>query len=89
MAREKLPINQLGRTAKFYRMNPESRKKHRDTNRQINMKESKIKYRSAHIKARRKLGIEGKGGPDVVKKDGRWTTEPLKINRARGGAKRA
>lgn len=91
MAREKRPIKTLGRTAKFYRKNKDAREKHRATNRQINMRPSRIKYRSAHIKARRQLGIEGKAGkngPDVVKKNGKWTTESIKINRARGGAQR-
>ena len=78
-----------GKTARFYRKNKKSRLKHnRDNNTGGKYAHTKA-YKRAHSKARRALGIMGKGGKDVVKKGGRLRgLESLKINRGRGGAKR-
>ena len=72
-----------------YRTNAKSRAKHvRDNSPGGKYAHSKA-YKRAHSKARRALGIMGKGGKDVVKKNGRLRgRESIKINRGRGGAKR-
>ncbi len=80
-----------GRTAKYYRSHPKARKKHSDDNNSgKGGKHAHTKaYKRAHSKARRALGIMGKGGKDVVKKKGRLRgRESIKINRGRGGAQR-
>ncbi len=72
-----------------YRTNAASRGKHvRDNSPGGKYAHSKA-YKRAHSKARRALGIMGKGGKDVVKKNGRLRgRESIKINRGRGGAER-
>lgn len=75
------------KTAKYYEKNPKAAEKHREYQRELNKKEEQIKYRSEHVKERRKLGIYGKGGPDVSKKkNGTFVKESPSINRARNGA---
>ena len=72
-----------------YRTNAKSRAKHvRDNSPGGKYAHSKA-YKRAHSKARRALGIMGKGGKDVVKKNGKLRgRESIKINRGRGGAQR-
>ena len=83
------PVANPGRTAKFYRKNKRSRLKHRRDNNTGGKHVKSKAYKRAHSKARRALGIMGKGGKDVVKKDGRLrSTESVKKNRGRGGAQR-
>ena len=83
------PVANPGRTARHYRSNPKSRAKHNRDNNSGGKHAHTKSYKRAHSKARRKLGIMGKGGKDVVKRNGRLTgRESLKINRGRGGAKR-
>ena len=80
-----------GKTAKYYRSHPKARKKHSDDNNsgKGGKHAHTNAYKRAHSKARRALGIMGKGGKDVVKKNGSLRgRESLKINRGRGGAKR-
>ena len=80
-----------GKTAQYYRSNPKARKKHSDDNNSgKGGKHAHTKaYKKAHSKARRSLGIMGKGGGDVVKKKGKLRgRESMKINRRRGGAQR-
>ena len=78
-----------GRTARFYRKNKRSRLKHRRDNNTGGKHVKSKAYKRAHSKARRALGIMGKGGKDVVRRKGRLRgRESLKINRGRGGAKR-
>ena len=56
-----------------YRTNAKSRAKHvRDNSPGGKYAHSKA-YKRAHSKARRKLGIMGKGGKDVVKRNGKLT----------------
>ena len=87
MARK--PVSNPGRTARFYRKNKTSRLKHRRDNNTGGKHVHTKSYKRAHSKARRALGIMGKGGKDVVKKGGALRgRESLKINRGRGGAKR-
>ena len=65
MAREKLPYNQLGRTAKFYRNNPEANEKHKASSMKAAKKPARKKKNAETRKYRRNNGLEGKGGPDV------------------------
>ena len=74
-----------GKTAKFYRENPKSRAKHNRDNNTGGKYAHTNEYKRKHQEVRRTKNIDGKGGPDVVKKNGKWTTESLKINRRRGG----
>ena len=54
----------------------------------INKRPAEKKKRALHIKIRRKMGIYGKGGPDVsTHKDGTVSKESKKTNRARRGKK--
>ena len=72
-----------------YRTNAKSRAKHVRDNSPGGKYAHTKKYKSDHSKARRALGIMGKGGKDVVKKNGRLRgRESIKINRGRGGAQR-
>ena len=72
-----------------YKTNAKSRAKHvRDNSPGGKYAHSKA-YKRARSKARRALGIMGKGGKDVVKKNGKLRgRESIKINRGRGGAQR-
>ena len=76
-----------GRTAKYYRANPEARKKHNETNKKINSTSAKKAYRRDLMKIRR----APKPGPqtDMSHKNGRVVAEGRKTNRGRGGARRA
>ena len=76
------------RTSKFYARNPKSAAKHScDNSSGCNGKYAHTKkYKRQHAKQRAKLKC--KKNQDVVKKKGKWQCESLKINRARGGAKR-
>ena len=77
-----------GKTAQHYAKNAASRAKHvRDNSPGGKYAHSKA-YKREHSRARRKAGIMGKGGPDMSRKNGKFVKENLKINRARGGAKR-
>ena len=72
-----------------YRTNKASRDKHVRDNSPGGKYAHTKSYKRAHSKARRALGIMGKGGKDVVKKNGRLRgRESIKINRGRGGAQR-
>lgn len=65
MAREKLPYDQLGTTAKYYRNNPKADEKHKSSSAKAARKPER-KRKNAETRAyRRKHGLEGKGGPDV------------------------
>ena len=72
-----------------YRTNAKSRAKHVRDNSPGGKYAHTKSYKRAHSTARRALGIMGKGGKDVVKKNGRLRgRESIKINRGRGGAQR-
>lgn len=79
----------LGKTAKYYRDNPESRKLHQETSKKAAAKPEAIKKRTEANAARKKLGIP-KGSPIDAshKKDGTIVKEHRSANRGRGGAKR-
>ena len=65
MAREKLPYNQLSRTAKFYRDKPSADIKHKKTSLKAANKPARQKKNAETRKYRRNNDLEGKGGPDV------------------------
>ena len=76
-----------GRSAKYYRSNPEARKKKNAAQRKRNKSAKNRKYRAELNKERRKRGIYGKGGPDMShKKNGRIVAESPKKNRGRQGS---
>lgn len=76
-----------GKSARYYRSNPEARKRKNAAQRKRNKTAKNRKYRSELNKERRKRGIYGKGGPDMShSKSGRLTAESPKKNRARNGA---
>lgn len=81
---------QLSDSAKHYRENPRSRAKHSRDNGKGGKYEHSKDYKRQHSKARRALGIMGKGGKDVVKgPSGKLTrTESVSTNRGRGGSQR-
>ena len=76
-----------GKTARYYRSNPEARKKHQETNKKINSTPEKREYRRQHMKIRRNMSNIS-SQEDVVKKNGKWTKQHRKQNRQDGGAKR-
>lgn len=76
----------LGRTAKYYRENPEARKVHQATSKKAAAKPEAKRKRAEANKARKELGIP-KGSPiDASHKGGKIVKEHRKQNRARGGA---
>ena len=77
----------LGRTAKFYRENPDARKKHQETSKKAAAKPEAKRKRAEANKARKELGLK-KGDPRDAshKPNGSIVSEHRKINRARGGA---
>jgi Spy/CpxP family protein refolding chaperone len=76
----------LGRTAKYYRDNPDSRKVHQETSKKAAAKPEAKRKRAEANKARKELGIP-KGSPiDASHKNGKIVKEHRKENRARGGA---
>ena len=76
-----------GKTAKYYRENPEARKKHNETNKKINDTDAKRTYRRNLMRIRRKRKVS----PHVDlshQPDGSVKPESRKTNRGRGGASR-
>lgn len=73
----------LGRTAKYYRDNPEARKKHRAYQKKYNKKKSSIKQRVADNRENRRLGTYGNyDGLDVSRRrGGKYVLESAKKNR--------
>lgn len=77
----------LGKTAKFYRDNPEARLVHQRSSKKAAAKPEARKKRAEANKARRELGIP-KGSPIDAshKKDGTIVKEHRKTNRGRNGS---
>lgn len=73
----------LGRTAKYYRDNPEARKKHRAYQKKYNKKKSSIRQRVADNRENRRFGTYGNyDGLDVSRrKGGKYVLESAKKNR--------
>lgn len=75
------------KTSKYYATHPDAAERRRESQRKINQSEERKSYRTAHQKARRDVGIDGKGGPDMSStKSGKFVKEKASINRARNGA---
>ena len=80
-------VSNPGRTARHYRKNAASRRKHvRDNSPGGKYVKSKA-YKREHQAARRKLKI--RGDQDAVRRNGKLVAGNRKANRARGGAQRA
>lgn len=76
-----------GRSARYYRSNPEARAKKNAAQRKRNKTAANRKYRSELNQARRADGNYGKGGKDYSHtKSGKLVRESPKKNRARQGA---
>lgn len=85
----------LGRTAKYYRDNPEARAKKNEYQKRYNKKPGQSQYRSSLNKINRALGTYGNGDKKDVshKKNGKTVLESQSKNRGsknnRPGDKRA
>jgi len=76
-----------GKTASFYRDNPDAYRKKLAYDTAYGKSPEKRDYRSKLKIARVKRGIDGKGGPDLSHTtSGRLVLENPKTNRARNGA---
>jgi hypothetical protein len=79
----------LSRTAKYYRDNPEARKKHRRTSAKAQKKPSAVKKRVECNAYNRKNKKSVKGDKlDCSHRGSRLTLENRSSNRARGGGQR-
>jgi len=76
-----------GKTARYYRSNPEARKKHNETNKKINDTDAKRTYRRDLMRIRR-ARKPGSQTDMSHQPDGSVKAESRKSNRGRGGAKR-
>ena len=77
------------RSAKYYRSNPEARRKKAATDKKVNARPEQRKKRSELTTERRRRGIAGKGGKDMSHtKDGRIMAEDPSKNRARNRGKK-
>ena len=84
MAPRRKPLSQLRRSARNYRLNPESRRKKNAAQRKRNKTTANKNYRAELNRARRKAGEYGKGGKDFSHtKSGRIVREDSSTNRAR------
>ena len=76
-----------GKSARYYRDNPEAREKKNAAQRKRNKTAANREYRSELNAERRKRGVYGKGGADMSHtKSGKLVPESPKKNRARNGA---
>lgn len=77
------------KSAKAYRANPESRAKKAAYDTAYQSTPKARKSRAEHVKARRKAGIYGEGGPDMSRtKTGGFVKESASRNRARNRGKK-
>jgi len=75
-----------GKTAEYYKKNPEARKKKAAYDKKYNSSTSRKKYRAELARERRARGIMGKGGKDVSHAaGGGYKLESKSKNRARNG----
>ena len=76
-----------GKSAAYYRSNPEARAVKNAAQRKRNKSKLSIQYRIDLKRERRQRGIDGKGGPDMSHdSQGNLALESPKKNRARNGA---
>lgn len=85
MASPKKKYSELSRSAKYYRDNPEARKKKAATDKKINARPEQRKKRSELAKERRKRGIDGKGGGDLSHTSKGLVRKSVKANRGSKG----
>jgi hypothetical protein len=79
----------LSRTAKYYRDNPEARKKHRKTSAKAQKKKEAVRKRVECNSFNKKNKKSKKGDKmDCSHKGSRLVLENQKANRARGGGKK-
>mgnify|MGYP003136609139 CR=1 FL=1 len=79
----------LGKTARHYRKNPNSRAKHVKDNSPGGKYAHSKEYKRDHASARASLKIKKGSSQDASKQpDGSYRRESRKTNRGRGGAKR-
>jgi|TARA_Y100000401_G_C8284329_1_gene205222 hypothetical protein len=79
----------LGRTARYYRENPEARKKHRKTSAKAQKKKEAVRKRVECNRFNRKSKKSRKGDKmDCSHRGSRLVLERQKTNRARGGGKK-
>lgn len=77
------------RSAKYYRSNPEARRKKAATDKKVNAQPGQRAKRAELSKERRRRGIMGQGGKDLSHtKDGRLELEDASKNRARNRGKK-
>jgi hypothetical protein len=77
------------RSAKYYRSNPEARRKKAATDKKVNARPAQREKRAELSKERRRRGIMGRGGKDLSHtKDGRLELEDASKNRARNRGKK-
>jgi hypothetical protein len=77
------------RSAKYYRSNPEARRKKAATDKKVNARPEQREKRAELSKERRRRGIMGRGGKDLSHtKDGRLELEDASKNRARNRGKK-
>ena len=77
------------RSAKYYRSNPEARRKKAATDKKVNARPEQREKRSELTTERRRRGIMGRGGKDLSHtKDGRLELEDASKNRARNRGKK-
>lgn len=89
---KKKPYSQLSKSAKYFRNNPDARKKKDANSKKVNKRPSQRKKRSELTKERRKRNIDGKGGYDLHHtKSGKIVPMSVKKNRGmknQGGRKK-
>lgn len=79
----------LSRTARYYRENPEARKKHRKTSAKAQKKKDAVRKRVECNRFNRKNKKSRKGDKmDCSHRGSRLVLERQKTNRARGGGKK-
>ena len=77
----------LSKTAKYYRDNPDARKKHQETSKKAAAKPEAIRKRTEANKARKELGLKKGDKRDASHMPGgKIVAECRSKNRARGGA---
>jgi hypothetical protein len=77
------------RSAKYYRSNPEARRKKAATDKKVNARPEQRAKRSELTTERRRRGISGQGGKDLSHtKDGKMVLENPSKNRARNRGKK-
>ena len=85
MAQKRKPYGELSRSGKYYRDNPEARKKKGETDKRINSRPSQIKKRTEANRKRRNAKAAGKNvrGKDYDHATNRFVSQ--KKNRGRRG----